>query len=207
MHYFSRQLTKARLYGYSRGSRLKRNYKLDSYFPNYFQKIHGLCNTAENDFFNSFLDQLDRVKASAAKVIIAGNGGSAALSSHVAVDFTKTAGIRAVNFNEADLITCFANDYGYENWLSQAFLAYADQGDLAVLVSSSGQSKNILNAAKTASKIGMTVVTFSGFRADNPLRKLGDLNAWANSQEYNIIEMTHHIWLLALMDNYIERKK
>ena len=46
------------------------------------------------------------------KTIIAGNGGSAAIASHVAVDLTKNAKIRCINFNESDLITCFANDYG-----------------------------------------------------------------------------------------------
>ena len=53
------------------------------------------------------------------KVIISGNGGSAAIASHVAVDLTKQGGIRTINFNEPDLITCFANDYGYEHWLSK----------------------------------------------------------------------------------------
>ena len=79
------------------------------------------------------------------KVIIAGNGGSAAMASHVAVDFTKAANIRAINFNEADLITCFANDYGYENWVGKALEAYADPGDLVILISSSGKSQNISN--------------------------------------------------------------
>ena len=73
------------------------------------------------------------------------------MASHVTVDFTKAAGIRAVNFNEADLLTCFANDYGYENWVAKALEFYADEGDLAmILISSSGQSPNMLNGAKQA---------------------------------------------------------
>ena len=171
------------------------------FFTNYFQKIHDMCDMADVGFFDEILHQ---IRASGAKIIIAGNGGSAALASHVAVDFTKAAGVRAINFNEADLITCFANDYGYEHWLSRAFLSYADPGDLAILVSSSGQSANILNAASTAVEMNVKLATFSGFLAENPLRKLGDLNAWVDSQDYNIVEMTHHIWLLALIDNYIE---
>ena len=54
------------------------------------------------------------------KIIICGNGGSAATASHFAVDLSLNAKIRAVNFNEADLITCFANDFGYENWLKKS---------------------------------------------------------------------------------------
>src|SRR5262245_14647774 len=74
------------------------------------------------------------------KLIIAGNGGSSAIASHCAVDFTKIARIRCINFNEVDLITCFANDYGYENWVEKALEFYADSGDTAILISSSGKS-------------------------------------------------------------------
>lgn len=134
------------------------------------------------------------------KVIVAGNGGSAALASHCAVDFTKNAGVRCVNFNEADLITCFANDYGYDQWLAKALEHYADTGDLVILVSSSGRSPNMLQAARYARERGLRLVTFTGFGADNPLRALGSLNLWVESRAYNVIEMTHHIWLLAVCD-------
>jgi len=128
------------------------------------------------------------------------------MASHVAVDFTKAAGIRAINFNEADLITCFSNDYGYEHWVAQALEAYADSGDMTILISSSGKSQNILNAAEKAKNMGLSVITVSGFSPNNPLRKLGDLNLWVDSSEYNIVEMTHHIWLVAIIDYLIETK-
>lgn len=134
------------------------------------------------------------------KVIIAGNGGSAAMASHAAVDFTKQAKVRAINFNEADLITCFANDYGYEHWLSKAIESYCDEGDVVVLISSSGRSENILNAAKSAREKSARVITFTGFDKDNPLRKLGSINFWLNSRAYNIVENIHQIWLLAVCD-------
>ena len=147
------------------------------------------------------------VHKSGKKIIVVGNGGSAAMASHVAVDFTKTAGMRAINFNEADLITCFANDYGYEHWVAKALEAYADLGDLAILISSSGKSQNLLNGAEKAKNMGVSVITVSGFLSDNPLRKLGDLNLWVDSSEYNIVEMTHHVWLVAVIDYLIETKK
>ncbi len=68
------------------------------------------------------------------KMIFVGNGGSAAMASHCSVDLTKNAGIRAINFNEADLITCLANDRGYENWVSEALSLYVDSGDVVVLI-------------------------------------------------------------------------
>jgi len=134
------------------------------------------------------------------KIIFAGNGGSAAMASHCAVDLTKNAGIRAINFNEADLITCFANDYGYENWVNKALDFYADAGDLVVLISSSGSSINIVNAATRAKELDLKVVTFTGFDSANNLIKKGDLNFWVDSKAYNIVEMTHHIWILAVVD-------
>ena len=145
-------------------------------------------------------EMLLNIKNSGKKVIIAGNGGSAAMASHVAVDFTKQGGIRTINFNEADLITCFANDYGYEHWVGKAIEFYADEGDLVILISSSGSSLNMVNAAQTANKLGMTVVTFTGFKPNNPLKQEGQLNFWADSKAYNIIENTHQVWLLLLCD-------
>jgi len=104
-------------------------------------------------------------------IIIVGNGGSAAISSHLAVDFTKAAKIRCVNFNEGSLLTCFSNDYGYENWVSNAINFYSKKGDLVILISSSGKSKNILNGAKQAKKMKCSLITFSGFDKNNPLKK------------------------------------
>ena len=98
------------------------------YLNNYFTEIYEACNSINQDFFSDVLMEIKNVKKNDAKIILAGNGGSAAISSHVAVDFTKAAGVRAVNFNEADLITCFANDFGYEEWLSKAIEYYVTKG-------------------------------------------------------------------------------
>ena len=144
------------------------------------------------------------VKLEGKKIICFGNGGSAAMASHVSVDFTKAAGIRAINFNEADLITCFANDFGYENWIEKALEYYADTGDFVILISSSGKSPNIVNGAVKSKKMKLNLMTLSGFSPKNPLREKGDINLWVNSKSYNIIEMTHHVWLLSIIDYLIE---
>jgi len=148
---------------------------------------------------------LETCQTAGKKAIIAGNGGSAAIASHGAVDFTKNAGVRSVTFNEADLITCLANDFGYECWLAKALEFYADDGDVAILISSSGESANLIKAAEYARSRPLAVVTFTGFAANNRLRKLGDLNFWVDSRAYNIVEMTHQIWLLAVCDLIIQR--
>ena len=141
------------------------------------------------------------------KVIIVGNGGSAAISSHFSVDLTKNANVRALNFNEADLITCFSNDYGFENWISKAIEFYSDPEDLIILISSSGKSLNMINAADTAKGLGIkNIVTFTGFLKDNPLSNKGNINFWVNSKAYNFIENIHQIWLLSIVDLIIGDK-
>ena len=147
-------------------------------------------------------------KDNGAKIIICGNGGSAAIASHVSVDLTKNAKIRSVNFNESDLITCFANDYGYEKWVEKAVDFYADSKDVLVLISSSGKSLNMVNAAKAArNKKISRIITFTGHDKDNPLSKLGDINFWINSKAYNFVENIHQVWLLTIVDLIIGKRE
>ena len=135
------------------------------------------------------------------KILIFGNGGSASIASHFSVDLTKNARLRCLNFNEADLVTCFANDYGFEHWAEKAVDFYGDEGDLLIVISSSGQSQNMLNAVKAARNASFhSVVTLSGFLEENPLKKMGDINLWVNNKSYNFVENVHQIWLLAITD-------
>jgi D-sedoheptulose 7-phosphate isomerase len=138
------------------------------------------------------------------KIILAGNGASATISSHVATDFTKAARIRAVNFNEAGLLTCFANDYGYENWLTKALKFYSIPGDILILISSSGNSKNIINASKITKKLKLDLITLSGFSKKNSLRNKGVINFHVESNNYNVVESTHLIILLQIVENLIK---
>ena len=68
-------------------------------------------------------------------------------------------------------------------------------------------TKNMINAALKAKELGLPVITFTGFDADNPLRKMGQLNLWVNSKGYNIIELTHHVWLGAIIDRFVVKKE
>ena len=145
-------------------------------------------------------DMIARMEHEQGKLIFAGNGASAAIASHCALDFTKQAGVPSISFNDPSLITAFANDYGYENWVARAIGFYAQQQDIAVLISTSGKSPNMINAAKYALEKGMKIITFTGFSANNPLKQLGDLNFWVNSNAYNIVECTHMIWLTTVID-------
>jgi len=135
------------------------------------------------------------------KIMIFGNGGSAAIASHFSVDLTKNAKVRCFNFNESDLITCFSNDYGYEQWVEKAVSFYGDEGDILIVISASGKSKNMINACETAKRKKFSnIITFTGLDKNNPLSKLGDINFWINSKAYNYVENIHQIWLLTIVD-------
>lgn len=179
---------------------------INKYYNNYFKKINFHLNHLDEKNFNKLVDIVKKIKKNKKKIILAGNGGSAAMSSHVSVDLTKQCGIRAINFNEADLITCFANDYGHDNWIKEAISKYYDRGDLVILISSSGNSQNHITAGKFCKKNNINLVTFTGFAGKNKLSKIGKLNFYLNSKNYNQIEMVHHIWLLLLCD-YITKTK
>lgn len=177
---------------------------LDDYFARYRR---ALFETDVRPQLLAFRDLCLEVKQRDRKLMFAGNGASASIASHAAVDFTKQAKVRATAFNDHNLITALSNDYGYENWVAAAVQAYGKPGDVVVLISSSGQSQNIVNSAVSAKKLGLKIVTFTGFQRDNQLQKLGDINFWIESKAYNIIESVHGIWVLSVVDLIIGRSE
>ena len=179
----------------------------DDFFTTYFSAIAESVETADSGDLERFACIVRAVADQGGKVILVGNGGSAAMASHVAVDLTKAAGIRAVNFNESSLVTCFANDYGYDQWVAKSLLAHSDPGDLVILVSSSGESDNIVNAARVAEDLGLSLVVLSGFDPDNRLRSHGDVSLWVDSRSYNHVENSHQVWLLAVVDRFIASRR
>lgn len=170
------------------------------FFKNYFCILSNKIATVDVKLLQQTAQMMQSTRDKGGKVILAGNGAGAAMASHVSVDLTKNAKLRAVNFNEADLLTCFSNDFGYEHWVEKAIEFYADPSDMIVIISSSGASKNMLYGAQHAKKKSLSLVTFSGFLSDNPLRHMGDINFWVDSMDYNVVEITHQAWLLALVD-------
>mgnify|MGYP001259604185 CR=1 FL=1 len=179
-----------------------------TFIQNYFRHFSDVAfdTTIEPKLLKA-ASMLKDVRRRKNKVIFAGNGASATIASHCALDFTKQAGIRSVCFNDAALLTAYGNDYGYEWWVEKALKHYADPGDLVVLLSSSGKSKNILHAAVCARKRRLKVITLSGFAPNNPLRALGHVNLWADSRAYNAVETAHMLWLVALCDLVIGKRE
>lgn len=170
------------------------------YFDEYFRLIYPEnINIQFEEFKKIALD----VQQNDGKLMFAGNGASASISAHGAVDFTKQGGVRAVTFNEANVITCFSNDFGYDNWVSEAVKFYSKSNDALVLISVSGESPSVINAAKTARDLGIPIITFSGRGINNSLKSLGDINFWVDSHAYNIVECIHMIWVTTVIDALI----
>ncbi|MEW6172083.1 MAG: SIS domain-containing protein [Bacillota bacterium] len=140
------------------------------------------------------------------KLIFIGNGGSAGIASHMAIDFWKNGGMRAVAFNDGALLTCIGNDYGYAHVFGKPIAMFAESGDILIAISSSGKSENILRGVESGRATGCKVITLSGFSCDNPLRRLGDLNFYVPVSHYGFVEVGHQMLLHAVLDIIIERK-
>ena len=180
---------------------------IKSFLSDYFGQLAAAFQSVDPEKIESACALVRLTINNSGKIIILGNGGSAAIASHAAVDFVKAAGVRALSFSDASMLTCFSNDYGYENCAAKIIEFYANPSDLVVLISSSGESDNIIAAAEQSEEMGLALLTFSGFSKSNRLAKYGDVRFWCDSNLYNTIENTHQIWLLAIIDYVIANKE
>ena len=149
---------------------------------------------------NKAVDIILSVKSASRKVMLIGNGGSAAIASHMQNDLCKAVGVRATVFNEPPLLTALSNDHGYGCVFERPVELWADAGDVLLAISSSGQSENILRAVRASVARGCQVITLSGFSADNPLRRMGHLNFYVPSQVYGYVELVHSVLAHFLTD-------
>lgn len=133
-------------------------------------------------------------------VYVIGNGGSAGIASHFCNDLMKSRLIPSQTLYDTNLLTCLANDIGYENVFSYSLQRLLKPHDLLVAISSSGKSPNILNAVYVARTRRTPVITFSGFAAANPLRTLGELNFWIDRKDYGLVETAHFFLLHTIVD-------
>lgn len=176
-------------------------------FKNYYSSFVNIINLNEDTVqkIDFFCNLLKKVNSQNGQILLFGNGGSASIASHVAIDMTKNAKLKSLCFNDSSHITCLANDFGYENWIKKSIEFHGDKNDLVILISSSGMSANMLKAAKFCIQKKIKLVTFTGKNKQNKLKLINSkgLNFWANSYAYNHIEMTHLFWLLCSVDKII----
>ena len=136
------------------------------------------------------------------RLFFIGNGGSACISAHMAEDFDKLANIPSLCMSNVGLVTCLANDEGYENifriWLGSHYCL----DDLLIAISSSGKSQNIIKGAQVVGKNNL--ITLTGFD-DNPLSKMGCINVHVPYNHYGIVESLHATFLHLVLDTLIEK--
>lgn len=149
---------------------------------------------------NDVMQRALQAHASGNKLIFVGNGGSASIASHMATDYSKNGDVRSLALNDSAMLTCLGNDLGYDQVFAKQIALHARPGDLVIAISSSGKSANILNAVKVARTSRCTVVTLSGFTAQNPLRGLGDVNFYIASDRYGFVEISHLTICHAILD-------
>jgi D-sedoheptulose 7-phosphate isomerase len=155
------------------------------------------------DFADAATALMSRARATHAagnKLIFVGNGGSAAIASHMATDYSKNGGVRSLALNDSSMLTCLGNDLGYDRVFAKQLELHARAGDMVVAISSSGRSANILNAVDAAIASGCTVATMSGFTPDNPLRRKGEWNFYVASDRYGFVEIGHLTICHAVLD-------
>ena len=182
------------------------------FFSNYCNELFNLakntrvsgCNNEDinlADGYNKTIEIFKKIQDRGNKIIIVGNGGSASIACHIQTDLSNLF-IRAMTFNNPSPLTAFSNDFGYNFAFERFVNLWAEQDDLLIGISSSGQSENILRAARAAHEKGSIVLTFSGFQEDNPLRSLGNLNFYVSSSHYGHVETVHSILVHSLTDCY-----
>ena len=182
---------------------------MNKFYKKYVKDISSYIKKIDLKKISKLEDLIIETSQRGKKVIICGNGGSAATASHTAIDLTKNAKVKSINFNEYDLITCFSNDFGYQNWIKKSLEYYADEGDLLIIISCSGNSKNLVNAQKKAISMGIKTVILTGINKNNKLNSSRDnnLKIWINSKSYNFVEIIHHFILLMVVDKIIFNNK
>jgi len=186
---------------------------VDDYISRFISSINSIEVSDNNGNQITFVEGIKKVKKMILeiqrnKIIMVGNGGSASICSHQTIDYWKNGGIKSLCFNDSSLLTCLSNDFSFEEVFSKSIEFFADENDIVYCISSSGNSKNIENAAISSIKKGCKLVTFSGFDSDNRIRNIGDVNFYVPSNSYGFVETIHTLISHLILDSklYLDDK-
>lgn len=185
----------------------------ENYYNNLFDLLSSIRVTDRNSDRLTFPQGIERacrlIKSqtdSGHKIVFIGNGGSAAIASHMAIDFWKNGRMKSLSFNDGAQLTCLGNDYGYKHVFEKPIEMFADSGDILVAISSSGKSENILLGVQAARLRGCNIITLSGFDEGNPLSSLGELNFYVPSNSYGPVEVIHHSICHCILDTIMRMR-
>jgi D-sedoheptulose 7-phosphate isomerase len=176
---------------------------MHNYISNFFDEINSGMRLVSSEELAKALIILESAYERDGRIYIIGNGGSLAIARHFAGDLNKTVfghhinkGIKrfqamALPNTDAEL-TAWANDVGYETVFAGPLKNYIQEPDVLVAISSSGNSKNIINAIQLAKEVGIPVIGLSGFDGGE-LNQLADAKIMVPTQKgrYDIVESVH----------------
>jgi D-sedoheptulose 7-phosphate isomerase len=166
-------------------------------------------------FFEECMQNLDRVDVvdeykkypyayeAHKKFILIGNGGSNSAAGHIAQDMTKRGGKKALAFTDASMLTCFMNDFGVEKAYSKFVEYYAEADTFVILISSSGESKNIIESVRLCQTEGLRYGVLTAFGDSNTVRTMSAdaaFNYYIPTQSYGVAECLHQIFLHGVVE-------
>jgi D-sedoheptulose 7-phosphate isomerase len=179
-----------------------------THITNYLDTLRGILNELSVDAIEKVIAVLEQVYHNGGTIFICGNGGSAAASGHWACDFAKgtvvpnTRRLRAMSLaDNLAILTAYANDLSYDQVFAEPLRTYAQAGDCVILITASGNSPNILEAAKAARDLGVTSIGLIGF-GGGKLAGMVDHQVTVNCREYGPVEDLHMV-LDHIMSTYL----
>ena len=180
--------------------------KYDRAFGRYARLTDALFDVkCEDGAYDAVIKMVTHHGNGKARLFFVGNGGSAAVASHMAIDWLKAGGFATFGPGDAAHVTCLGNDLGFENVYSLPIERHGQLGDVLFAISSSGMSEDILRACDVAVDKRMNIVTLSGFGEGNFLRTRGNVNFYVPSSKYGVVEIAHLAILHSLLDEVVEK--
>ena len=132
------------------------------------------------------------------RIIILGNGGSSSVASHISQDYMKFQGKKVSILSDPSMITMLTNDFGYEQAYQKFLEYYVEKETLVILMSSGGESDNILNCQTWCEVNSVDYGVLTGFSPENTIRSRATNALWnyyINSSDYGVVECCHQIFL------------
>jgi phosphoheptose isomerase len=174
----------------------------------YYRRFVDALESFERDSLPRICEIFEAVRSQGGTVWVAGNGGSAAIADHTVCDSTKGTHVEgapplhSVSLSaNGPMLTALANDISYEDVFRQQLVYYLGPKDAVLLVSSSGNSPNVVAACKYAKERGVPTIAFVGF-SGGELRRLADHVVWVPVDNYGIVEDTHQS-LMHVLTQYL----
>ena len=185
--------------------------KFKTFFKNHIGELHNSLLELNSNLIEKVSEKLFNTIKNNKQIFVCGNGGSAAIANHYVPDYlklirqnTKLKPLVKSLSSDLELITAISNDMDYSKIFSYQAESLCKKGDLLIIISSSGNSPNVVNLANWAKKNKIYSISFTGF-SGGKLKKITNLNVHVNIKNYGLVEDSHHILMHAIM-HYIVRK-